>query len=91
MPLVYIPPLLKSLTNGQEIVEVSGTNVREVIQAVEAIYPGFAARICDGDGLRSGLRSGLAVTVGTKLATNGLREVVDADSEVHFLPAISGG
>ncbi len=87
VPLVYIPPLLKSLTNGQEIVEVSGTNVREVIQAVEAIYPGFAARICDGDGLRSGL----SVTVGTKLATNGLREVVDADSEVHFLPAISGG
>ena len=87
VPLVYIPPLLKSLTNGQEIVEVSGTNVREVIQAVEAIHPGFAARICDGEGLRSGL----AVTVGTKLATNGLREVVDADSEVHFLPAISGG
>ena len=87
MPVVYIPPLLKSLTGGQGTVEVVGRNVKEVVEAVEAVYPGFAARICDGDNLQPGI----SVTVGTRLATRGLMERVEPDSEVHFLPAIAGG
>ena len=37
------------------------------------------------------LKPGLAVSVDTQLARFGLSQAVSENSEVHFLPAISGG
>jgi hypothetical protein len=37
------------------------------------------------------LRPGLVVVVGTEVARLGLAQPVEADNEVHFLPAIGGG
>ena len=87
MATVFIPPPLRSLTEGQELVEAQGRNVRDVIDDLDARFPGFAERICDGEQLRPGL----AVAVGTTVTSLGLLAKVDPDSEVHFLPAISGG
>ena len=87
MATVYIPPLLRSLTGGQEVIEANGRNVKDVIDDIEARFPGFSERVCDGDRLLPGL----SVAVGTKLTSIGLLEKVSPDSEVHFLPAISGG
>lgn len=87
MPTVWIPALLRTFTNNQESIQVAGTNVREVIDALEARYPGIRARLCDGDQMRAGL----AVVIDTQIARGGLAEAVQDNSEVHFIPAIAGG
>lgn len=87
MPRVWIPPLLRDLTHGADVVAVAGDSVRQAVAALEQLYPGVQARLCDGDDLRPGL----VVVVGTAVSSSGLRHRLDADSEVHFLPAIGGG
>jgi molybdopterin synthase sulfur carrier subunit len=87
MAVVWIPAPMRSLTGGRETVTVPGATVAEVIAALDQIYPGTRERLCDGDQLRPGI----AVAVGTEVARRGLRESVGEASEVHFLPAISGG
>jgi molybdopterin converting factor small subunit len=85
--LVGIPALLRDLTGGKETVRVPGGNVRQVLEALDALYPGIKARLCDG----SGLRPGVAVAVNAQIAPLGLLQPVPPGGEVHFLPAISGG
>ena len=87
MPTVWIPPLLRELTDGQETVTVPGRTVGEVIQALEERFPGIQERLCQGNRLRPGI----TVTVDGVLGTKGLREPVAEESEVHFVPAIGGG
>ena len=87
MPVVWIPPLMRSLTEGQETVEVPGNSIRELVDALDERYPGIKDRLCDGDQLRPGI----TVTVDGTLSYKGLRERVEAHSEVHFVPAIGGG
>jgi molybdopterin synthase sulfur carrier subunit len=87
MATVWIPALLRDLTGGRETVTVSGNTVREVVEALERLYPGVRARLCEGDALRRGL----TVAIDTQVARLGLNEPVAETSEVHFLPAISGG
>ncbi len=87
MAVVWIPSLLRDLTGGQETVTVAGSTVRQVIEALDRTYPGIKDRLCDANGLRSGI----AVAVDTQIAGLGLRQPVGENSEVHFLPAISGG
>lgn len=87
MAVVWIPSLLRDLTGGHESVTVGGATVRQVIEALDRAYPGVKNRLCDGQGLRSGI----AVAVDTQVARLGLLQPVGETSEVHFLPAISGG
>jgi molybdopterin synthase sulfur carrier subunit len=87
MATVWIPSLLRQLTAGREAVTVAGTTVRQLIEQLDAMYPGLRARLTDGDTLRPGL----AVVVDGQVATLGLAQPVAQESEVHFLPAIGGG
>ena len=87
MPRVFIPPLLRTLTNGCEIVEVAGQNVAEAVDSLERQFPGFRERLVDGERLKPGL----SVAVGTKMCARGLLTKVASDDEIHFLPAIGGG
>jgi molybdopterin synthase sulfur carrier subunit len=86
MPTVWIPSLLRDLT-GRETVSASGDNVREIIESLEKMFPGIKARLCSN----GGLRDGLAVVVDGQVGRRGLLQPVGEKSEVHFLPAISGG
>ena len=87
MPVVWIPSLLRALTQGQEKVTVTGMSIGQVITELERQFPGIQGRLCDGDGLRAGM----AVVVDTEVARLGLAQPVGEKSEVHFLPAVSGG
>jgi molybdopterin synthase sulfur carrier subunit len=87
MPVVWIPSLLRSLTQGKETVSVPGTTVAEVIGELEKLFPGIKARLCQDDGLRPGL----TVAVDTQVSRLGLLEEVGPNSEIHFLPAVGGG
>ena len=87
MARVFIPPLLRSLTEGQETVEVSGGTVAELVDALDRRFPGVKSRLIDGDRVKAGLSIG----IGAKLAVRGLSSKVNSEDEVHFLPAIGGG
>jgi len=87
MPLVFIPPSLSQLTDGQREIEVEGGNVAELVQNLEEQFPGIQRALCD-DGR---LKPGLVVSIGNATSHRGLLQPVSVDDEVHFLPAIGGG
>jgi molybdopterin synthase sulfur carrier subunit len=87
MPTVWIPPLLRELTGGQETVAVPGATVRQVIEHMEETYPGIRARLCEGDRLRPSL----SVIVDGQVSRRGLGQPLDETSEVHFVPVVGGG
>ena len=87
MPVVWIPSLLRGLTGGKDKLTVGGATIGEIIDSLEQLFPGIKTRLCDGNGLKPGL----AVSVDAQLARFGLSQAVSENSEVHFLPAISGG
>ena len=87
MPIVWIPAALRTLTHQQETVRVAGASVREVIDHLDAQFPGIKARLCDGDSLRRGM----VVAIDAEVSRLGLEQTVGDNNEVHFLPAIGGG
>ena len=87
MPVVGIPALMRNLTDGEDSVTVSGNTIREVIENLDKRYPGTKDKLCDGDKIRPGI----AIYVNGILIRANLRSQIDADAELHFLPAISGG
>lgn len=87
MAQVWIPPLMRSLTAGQDVVCVEGETVRALVLALDVRYPGFAERILD----EGRIRPGLAVAVDGAVQNRGLRAAVGPHSEVHFVPAMTGG
>ena len=87
MPLVVIPALLRDLTQGTTRAQVPGATVREVIDHLEVLYPGVRERLCDA----GRLRPTLSVIVDGGVSPLRLRQRLQENSEIHFLPAISGG
>ena len=87
MATVWIPSLMRDLTGGQETVKVPGKTVGQVIAALDAAYPGIRDRLCEGDRIGPAV----AVSVDGRIAQLGLFESVGEQSEIRFLPAVSGG
>ncbi len=50
MPRVMIPPPYRGPTQGKAEIPVTGTTVRDCLNAVEAEYPGFGALVFGGNG-----------------------------------------
>ena len=92
MAVVWIPALYRDLTSGETTVVAPGATVRQLIENLEARFPGIKARLYADDEMR--LRPGVAIVVdGAVLRDRSrvLRTPLTDASEVHFLPAISGG
>lgn len=87
MAEVHIPAMLREWTGGRESVEAHGATVREVIEDLERQWPGIAGQLVE-DGR---LRGNLSVAVDGEVSPLGVREAVEATSEVHFVAAIRGG
>ncbi len=87
MAVVFIPALLRDLTGGVQSVSLPGSTVREVVNQLETRYPGVRPRLMEGDQLRPGI----TIVVDGAVSRLGLRHHLEDISEVHFLPAISGG
>lgn len=79
--------MLRDLVEGQETVTVPGQTVREAVDALEERYPGVKARLFEDDRLRPGI----SVVVDGQATSQRLRTPLSEMSEVHFLPALSGG
>jgi len=84
---VFLPSMLRELAAGRSEIEVPGGTVREVVENLDRVAPGIAARLVDS----GALRPNLAVAIDGEICTLGLLEAVRADSEIHFVHAISGG
>ena len=89
MPEVWIPTQMLALTGGKKNTRVPGATIRQVINSLEKEFPGIKTRLCDENG--EDLLPGVAVIIDGETSQLGLLERVGEDSEVHFLPAISGG
>ena len=87
MATVWIPSLLRDLTQGRSTIAVPGATVREVLRNLDAASPGMAARLCDGDDISPYVE----IAVDGEMVSLGLLSPVGEHSEVHILPAISGG
>lgn len=87
MPVVWIPSLLQSATNGLEKIELPGETLRQVVENLEERFPGIQERLCEGERLRPSI----AAVVDGVVSRHGLRQKLKKESEIHFLPAISGG
>ncbi len=78
---------MQELSKGEQRVLVPGNNVRQVIDNLDSFYPGFKERLVD-DGR---IKPNISVAIDGEITPLGMIEKVEDDSEVHFLPAISGG
>jgi len=87
LPVVWIPSLLRELTNGQKSLSINGDTVRQVIENLERKYPGIKGRLCDGDRLHASI----SIVVDGYTSTLKLRQPLHESSEVHFVISISGG
>jgi hypothetical protein len=87
MPRVFIPTPLRGLTSGRTEATVEGSNVGELIDALDLQFPGIASRLRHDESLAPGLQ----VSIDHVMSTRGLLAVVRPESEVHFLPVIGGG
>jgi len=78
---------MRSLTDGAERVTVSGTTLREVLDNLDKAYPGLKERLCEGDRITPTI----TVVVDGEMGVEGLHHPIQEQSEIHFLPVISGG
>ena len=87
---VLIPTPLQKLTGGNAEVKAEGSNVGEIVAALEAQFPGIKDRLCDDSGK---LRRFVNVYVNNediRFEQNEETPVKDGD-EVSIIPAIAGG
>jgi len=87
LPTVWIPALMRDLTGGEEVISVAGGTIRQVIESLDERFPGFWERLCNEDDLRPNI----IVSVDGEVSHRRLRQTLSESSELHFLPAISGG
>jgi sulfur-carrier protein len=78
---VAIPSGLRELTGGVAAVDLVAKDVRGAVAALEARFPGFA----------DALGSRFAVAIDGEILQDAWHEPLPAGSELHFLPALSGG
>lgn len=87
---VRIPTPLRKFTDGKEEVEANGVNIAEVVEDLEANYPGIKEKLCDDKG---SVRKFLNIYLNDediRFMESLNTEVRDGDS-LSLVPAIAGG
>tara|TARA_B100001123_G_scaffold205426_1_gene232927 strand:+ start:11213 stop:11455 length:243 start_codon:yes stop_codon:yes gene_type:complete len=78
---------MQNMTDGQQTVEVEGSNVRQVVNNLDELYPGIKERLV----ANNKIKPNISVAVDGVVSSMGMLEKVQEASEVFFLPAIGGG
>ena len=87
---VRIPTPLRKLTNNEEVVEVNGATVGEIITELQTRYPGIQERLLDEQGQ---IRRFVNVYVNEediRFLQNQDTPLKEGD-EISIIPAIAGG
>ena len=87
MATVHIPAAMRGRTGGQTDVVVAGSTLGELIEGLEALYPGLKSRMVEGERIRPGL----ATFVDGQNVSSNLGTRVPENAEIYFAPAIAGG
>ncbi len=87
MAQVFLPFNLRRYADGKVQIDVPGATLGDVVANLESRYPGISEYILE-DGR---LKPGLAAVVGHAATRQGLLQPLEPDTEIHFVPAISGG
>ena len=87
---VRIPAPLRTLTGDQELVSADGTTLADVVEHLEAAFPGMRERLCEDDGE---LRRFVNVFVNGEDVRflSGLASELSEGDEVSIVPAVAGG
>lgn len=87
MATVHIPAPIRPLAGGATEAVAPGATLGEVIENLEAAYPGVKSRMVAGDRLRPGLAAFVdGIQVSPRLTTK-----ISENADIYFAPAISGG
>ena len=91
MAKVWIPPLMRSLTDGQQIVEAEGESVRELVAALEERFPGIKTRVLDD--VTGDIHPFVSIFLNDNdiMYLRGLETEVKDGDEIVIVPAIAGG
>ncbi len=86
---VSVPTILRSYTGGAKSVAATGDSLQEVIDSLNASYPGIADRLID----ESGLRRFVNVYLNDEDVRflDGLKTPVADNDAITILPAVAGG
>ncbi len=88
--VVRIPTPLRRITNGEAKVEMDSSNMGELVEKLDATYPGFKDRLIDENGeLRYFVN--LYLNGEDVRFLEGLATSVNSGDEVSIVPAVAGG
>lgn len=87
---VRIPTPLRNLTDGHDVVEVSGGTIGEILEALEQKHPGIGERLCDDEGEIRRFVNVYHNDEDVRFKDGKSTAVSDGD-EVSIVPAIAGG
>ena len=90
MPSVRIPTPLRRLTGEKDEVEVSASNISDLIEKLESQFPGIKQRLCDEDG---NVRRFINLYVNNEdiRFLEGTDTALSENDIVSIIPAIAGG
>lgn len=80
MAQVFLPTALQGFTGGVARLEVKASAMRELATRLEEQFPGIGGQL-----------EAAAVVIDGDIVPGAWFEELEPDSEIHFLPAISGG
>ncbi len=87
MARVFIPFQLRKLAGGNSEIDITAVTLGELIDELDKKFPGMKEKLVEGEKIKPGL----AAVVGYVATRQGLRQKLEPDVEVHFVPAVSGG
>ncbi len=87
---IRIPTPLRKLTGGNEIVQVTGATVGELLAGLETQFPGVRERICDEKGAVRRFVNVFVNDEDIRFLANQETTVKPGD-EISIVPAIAGG
>jgi sulfur-carrier protein len=87
---VRVPTILRTYTKGESEVSVEGSTLTEVLDSLDASYPGIKARVLDESGE---LRRFVNVYVDNDDVrfAEGLQTAVADGGQISIIPAVAGG
>ncbi len=87
---VRVPTILRTYTKGESEVTADGATLAEVLDSLDAAYPGIKGRVVDEQGK---LRRFVNVYVGNEDVrfAEGLETKTPPGSQVSVIPAVAGG
>jgi molybdopterin synthase sulfur carrier subunit len=88
--MVRIPTPLRRLTQGEDKVSVNGEKLGEIVNALEAKFPGIKDRLCDDSGE---LRNFVNIYINGEDVRflDGLNTDTSDGDEISVVPAVAGG